>query len=109
MSLRGALEELGLIERSFPRSFQKGFSQGIFGFINPSSLPKMGEREYLRSYNGRMFACVNAIAERVADIELKLQTKTGNDWKDVTTPQPAMQLLHDVNAFMSFTPTVLLS
>ena len=51
------------------------FAEGFFGFFNNTSLPKMEEKEQLRTYHGWVHACTNAIAERVVDIDLKLQTK----------------------------------
>src|SRR5207249_4837302 len=103
MSFLGALKELGIIEvkDQFPGQ-QKSVSNGLFGFFNTTSLPKIKEKEQLRTYHGWVYACTNAIAERVADIDLKLQTKVKTDWQDITTTQPAMELLHDVNSFMSF-------
>jgi len=81
---------------------QKNVSTGIFGFFNNTSMPRKGEKEQLKAYHGWVYACTNAIAEQVADIGLKLQTKSKTGWEDIQTPTPAMQLLHDVNNFMSF-------
>lgn len=82
----------------------KQANPAIFGFFSPSSMPKMGEREFLKSYRGWVFACTNAIAERLADIELKLQQKTKDGWQDLEpdATNPALDLIHHVNDYQSF-------
>ncbi len=84
--------------------FQKQVNPAIFGFFNPSSMPKMGEKEYLKAYRGWVYACSNAIAERLADIELKLQQKTKDGWQDLgpNDTNPALDLIYHVNDFQSF-------
>jgi len=75
---------------------------GIFGFFNPTDMPRMNEKEALKAYRGWVFACTNAIAERVADMEIKLQkwnVKT-NDWQDIDE-HPALDVLHHVNDFVT--------
>ncbi len=88
----------------FLNLFQKQANPAIFSFFSPSSMPRMGEREFLKAYRGWVFACTNAIAERLADIELKLQQKTKDGWQDLapTGSSPALDLIHHVNDFQSF-------
>ncbi len=88
----------------FLNIFQKQANPAIFSFFNPSAMPKMGEREFLKAYRGWVFACTNAIAERLADIELKLEQKTKDGWQelDPNTTNPALDLIHHVNDFQSF-------
>lgn len=81
--------------------FQKQVNPAIFQFFNPSSMPKMGEKEYLRAYKGWVYAATNAIAERMADIELKLETKGVDGWKEVEEHE-ALDLVHKVNEFTSY-------
>jgi len=82
----------------------KQANPAIFGFYSASAMPKMGEKEFLKAYRGWVFACTNAIAERLADIELKLQQKTKDGWQDLEpdTTNPALDLIHHVNNFQSF-------
>ncbi|HZE87058.1 MAG TPA: phage portal protein [Methylomirabilota bacterium] len=83
--------------------FKKELNTGIFGFFNSSAIPKMSEKEFLKAYRGWVFACTNAIAQRVADTELILQRKDKNgEWKDFTGDNEAMDLLRNVNDHMSY-------
>lgn len=61
----------------------------------------MGEKEYLLAYKGWVFACTNAVAKRMAYIELKLQTRQDGMWIDVPE-HPVLDLIHKGNPFMSF-------
>src|SRR5438132_3704823 len=63
--------------------FQKQANPAIFGFFANSSMPKMGEKEFLKAYRGWVHACVNAIAQPIADIEVKLEQKTKDGWQEV--------------------------
>jgi phage portal protein BeeE len=65
-------------------------------------MPKMGEKEQLRVYRGWAYAYTNAIAERIADIELKYQEKTEDGWQDFKGDSEPMKTLQWVNDFMSF-------
>jgi len=82
----------------------KQANPAIFGFFNSTSMPKMGEKEFLKAYKGWVYACANAIAERIADIELKLQQNTKDGWQDLNPDDtnPALDLIHHVNDFQSF-------
>lgn len=70
-----------------------------FGFSN---LFTYTERKGLDAYSGWVYACVNARAEEVANIKLHLYQ---ND-KEIEN-HPALDLLHNVNNFMSFYDLVL--
>lgn len=81
---------------------QKSANPAIFGFLANSTMPKMGEKEFLKSYKGWVYACVNAIAQPVADIRVRLETKTKDGWQEVES-HPALDILYNVNDFMSYT------
>ncbi len=82
-------------------SCQKDFNPSIFSFFALKDVPKMGEKEFLKAYRGWVFAFTNAVAKRVANIELKLQQRNGSDRKDVPE-HPTLDLLRKVNDFSSF-------
>jgi hypothetical protein len=63
--------------------FQKQVNPAIFGFFAPSAMPKMGEKEYLQAYRGWAHACVNAIAQRISEIEVNLEKKDKDSWKAI--------------------------
>jgi HK97 family phage portal protein len=81
--------------------FQKSVNTGIFSFFSPASLPHMTERQYLAAYKGWTYACVNAIAEAFAEIEIILQEKKKDGWQPVEDHK-ALDPLHKVNPFQSF-------
>ena len=64
-------------------------------------MPRVGEKEFLRAYRGWVFACVNAIAQRISEIEVNLEKKNMDSWKAVES-HPALDILHNVNDFMSY-------
>lgn len=80
---------------------QKSANPAIFGFFSPSAMPKMGEKEFLQAYKGWVFACTNAISQRISEIEMTLEKKVKDVWKPVDT-HPALDTLHNVNDFMSY-------
>lgn len=87
----------------FSGLFQKQLNTGIFGFLNGNAIPRMTEKEYLRAYRGWVFACTNAIANRIADTDLILQKKDKDgNWLDYYDDNEAMDLLHNVNDHMSY-------
>src|ERR1700712_3254051 len=93
---------MSLLGKLFGRSeSQKSINNAIFGFLNPTAASHFREGQYLQAYKGWTYACVNAIAEAFSDIELTLQQKTKDGWKDIPD-HPALELLHKVNAFQSF-------
>lgn len=81
--------------------FQKSVNTGIFSFFAPSDMPKMGEKEFLKAYQGWVYACVNAIAQPIAEADIKLERKTTDGWQPVDQ-NPALDILHNVNSFMSY-------
>jgi hypothetical protein len=81
---------------------QKALNTGIFSFFAPSAIPQMGEKEFLKAYRGWVFPCVNRIAERLAEIDVHLETKTKDGWQDYDEAHPALDLLHKVNDFTQF-------
>jgi phage portal protein BeeE len=94
---------LNTSRKFFIDGFKKLFSAdtkqanpAIFGFFSASAMPKMGEKEFLKAYRGWVFACTNAIAERLADIELKLEQKTKDGWQELDSniTNPALDLIH---------------
>lgn len=76
-------------------------TNGLFGFFSPSSMPRMTEKEELKSFIGWVYACTDAIAERLADIDLFLEYNKNGQWTRVEK-HPAMDLLHAVNPFTTF-------
>src|SRR5919199_3077777 len=80
---------------------QKQLNTAMFQFFNPAAMPKMTERDYLRAYRGWVYAATNAIAERLTDIDLTLQTKTGKGWENIEE-HDALDLVHKVNQHMSY-------
>lgn len=91
---------MSFLSKLFGRS-EKTINSSIFGFYANTTIPHMRENEYLKAYRGWVYACVNAIAEAFAEIELKLQQRTTDGWKDVDE-DPALDLLHRVNDFQTF-------
>lgn len=72
----------------------------IFSFLFGNAAPDMKGAEYLGAYKGWVYACVTAIAEEVATIDLQLQQLTSNGWVNVQN-HIASSTLSDVNPFMS--------
>src|SRR6266446_9196050 len=79
---------------------KKELNTNIFSFMLGFEPPRMGEKEFLESYKGWVYACVNAIAEELGMMEYKLQQMTKEGWKDIPT-HPALDLLSMVNPVMS--------
>ena len=87
---------------NFKSFFQKSVNSGIFQFFAPTSMPKMGDKQYLQAYKGWVYACTAAIAERFADMDIKLQeVDKDGDWQDVDGHE-ATAALHYVNPFWSY-------
>ena len=81
---------------------QKKFNSALFSFWSPQAMPKMKEKDFLNAYMGWVYACTNAIAERLADIDLHLQVKNKDlTWQNVEQ-HDCLTLLHTVNPFMSY-------
>ncbi|MCL5431677.1 MAG: phage portal protein [Patescibacteria group bacterium] len=77
---------------------QKAFNPNVFSFFYNQASPKLGEKQLLDAYKGMVFACVNAIAEEVGNIHLRLQRKTKDSWEEIPD-HPALTLLSSVNNF----------
>lgn len=75
-------------------------NSSVFSFLFGRSAPDMKERDFLNAYKGWVYACVNAIAEEIATIDLRLIRKTKDGSQEVDN-HLALNLLHDVNPFMS--------
>src|SRR5215210_5930102 len=91
---------MSLLGKLFGQS-QKSINSSIFSFFSNTSASHFREGQYLQAYRGWTYACVNAIAEAFAEIELKLQEKTKDGWQDMDEHK-ALDLLHKVNKFHSF-------
>jgi phage portal protein BeeE len=91
---------MSLLGKLFGRS-EKAVNGSIFSFFSNSSLPHMAGKEFLKAYRGWTYACVNAIAEALSEIELTLQEKKKDGWQDLEQHK-ALELLHKVNDFQSF-------
>src|SRR5947209_19777973 len=95
---------MSLLDRFFKRALpsqQKQINSILFSFFAPSAMPQMNAQQFLAAYTDWVYACTSAIAKRMADIELKLQTKKDGDWIDVAE-HPALDLIYKVNNFTSF-------
>ncbi len=86
--------------RFLDKIFKKQVNPGIFSFLFGLSPPEMKEIDYLKAYKGWVYSCVNAIAEEVATLKLHLMRKTSNGIQEIDN-HIAINLLHDVNSFMS--------
>lgn len=90
----------------FDRFFKKDLNKTVFSFINGSAAPDMKGPDFLKAYKGWVYACVNAISEEVATIGLRLQQFRNGRWVDLDN-HIALQLLRQVNSFMSSSDLVL--
>ena len=80
----------------FVGSFKNnGFYQGASRLFRSRN-----REEYLEEYRGYVFACVQAIGEDVANINLRLYSGKGPDKKEVFD-HPVIDLLHSVNDVMT--------
>ena len=89
---------MDLLSRLFGR--QKQAPRGIFAPLLGNSAPDMTATERLAAYKGWVYACVNAISEEVAGIELQLQKRSGKEWINVEE-HISMGPIHTVNPNMS--------
>lgn len=90
---------MGLLDRFF----KKGFNNAIFSFMLGTSAPQMTEEEYNKAYRGVVYACVNAIADFFAHVDIHLVQKKPDGTRVIIDTHPAMQLLNKVNPVMSST------
>lgn len=84
----------------FDRFIKKQINSSLFAFLLGTQAPDMKGRDYLNAYKGWVYACVNAIAEEVASIDLRLIRKTKDGRQEIDN-HLALNLLHDVNPFTS--------
>ena len=85
---------LNLIKGLFGQT-QKSVNPAIFNFLSPSFMLKLDEKECLKAYRGCVFACTDAIAQRISEIEVNLEKKNKDSWKAVDN-HPALDILHNV-------------
>lgn len=92
---------MGLLDRFSRKQTQPlKANSNIFSFLFGNAAPDMKGAEYLGSYKGWVYACVTAIAEEVATIDLQLQQLTSDGWINIPN-HIAFSTLTDVNPFMS--------
>jgi HK97 family phage portal protein len=98
---------MGLLDRFFKKSAQTTKpNTGIFSFLMGTAAPDMKGVEYLGAYKGWVYACVNAIAEDVATVDLRLQRLSSAGWTDIQN-HIAETTLYDVNPFMTSSELIL--
>ncbi len=90
---------MGLLDRLLGKRLTPATSN-VFSFLLGNTAPDMKVSDYLAAYSGWVYACVNAIAEEVGSMELKLQRRTRDGWSDVED-HLALGPLRSVNPFMS--------
>jgi len=73
------------------------FSDNSLGDTVP---PKRKSSEYLKSSTGWVYACVNAIADEVAMINLRLYKYAGKDVQEIAS-HPILDVLYRANEFMT--------
>lgn len=91
---------MGLLDTLFGRGRTKQVNRGLFSFPLNNAAPDMKGADFLDAYKGWVYACVNAIAEDIADLQLRLERKSGANWVSVEN-HLALGPLHDVNPFMT--------
>lgn len=67
------------------RLFQKSAPRKLFTFAFPQAPASLENRNYLQAYRGWVYACAKRKADALATMELTLQRKLGDEWKEVTT------------------------
>ena len=73
-------------------------NQNLFSFLMGTVPPDWKGNEYLRQYKGWVYACVTAIAESVADMDLELMKATPDGEVEVEH-NIALDLLENVNNY----------
>lgn len=68
--------------------------------LSGSIPPKKKSSDYLKSSTGWVYACVNAIADEVAMINLKLFQYKGNEVQEIAS-HPILDVLYRANEFMT--------
>lgn len=83
------------------------FSQKTFrgGYLSTyrEQAPEFGMQDYLEAYGSDVwvYACINKIAEAVAEADFKLYRIRRNGEKEEIQSHPLLDLLYDVNPYMS--------
>jgi HK97 family phage portal protein len=87
----------------FRRLFAKSAPRGLFSFVFPQAPASLSNPEFLRAYKGWVYACVKRKADSIATMELTLQQRSGDEWKEVSTgpTMEVLDLLTHVNPFLS--------
>lgn len=81
---------MGQVKTAFP----------IFGSVSSFILGVNNDSQFLQAYKGWVYACVRAISEEVADIELKLVREVDGE-VEVVNDHPALAALESANPQMT--------
>jgi len=81
---------------NLPRE-EKGFGD-LLATYNKAQAPSMKMSEYLDNNTGWVYACISAIADEIASINLKLYELSGDDIKEIDD-HPALDTLYKANNF----------
>ena len=84
------IKELGIDQKDRPQ-YRAPFMRGM------AIPPAMKTTDYLMAYKGWVYACVRAIAEETANINLVLKKRKSQDEFEMVDAHPAIDLLHKVN------------
>jgi hypothetical protein len=95
-----ALRFYGTLDRLFSPPRAKASKPGLFAVLTGKSAPDPLGPELLDAFRGWVYACVNAIAEEIAAIDLRLEHRTRDGWVHVDD-HLALGPLHKVNDLMS--------
>lgn len=96
-------QTFGFVHESDAKEFLKSIgyedrpkqrSSTIIGLPIP---PDLKEEQYLRSYRGWVYACVRAIAQETANIDLTLYRRTKQNQFEIVDSHPVLDLLYKVN------------
>mgnify|MGYP005854342411 CR=1 FL=1 len=91
----------------FDRFFKKSVRSGVFSFLFGQAAPDMKSGEFVNAYKGWVFACINAIADDTATLDLRLEKRVNKDeWQKVES-HPALDLLRKVNSFNTFSDLII--
>lgn len=91
---------MGLLDRLFSPLQTKASKPGLFSVLTGRNAPDPLGPELLDAYRGWVYACVNAIAEEIAAIDLRLERRDRDGWHRVDD-HISLGPLHKVNDLMS--------
>lgn len=77
----------------------------LFGFTSAITAPEMTSEEYLTAYRSWVYACVNAIADDVASINLIFEQNVRGEWVQAKN-NLVTDLLKNVNSFDTFSDLI---